>query len=79
MRNFKVHLNALRAFEAAARHSSFSLAAKELHVSHSTISHHVKGLETALGVTLFLRQNRTVVLTSGVKFCSLFCGKASTE
>ena len=64
MRNFKVHLNALRAFEAAARHNSFSLAAKELHVSHSTISHHIKGLESMLGVSLFLRQNRTVVLTS---------------
>lgn len=64
MRKFGVHLNALRAFEAAARHSSFSLAAKELHVSHSTISHHVKGLEKMLGVPLFLRQNRTVVLTS---------------
>jgi len=64
MSKFKVHLNALRAFEAAARHSSFSLAAKELHVSHSTISHHVKGLETSLGISLFLRQNRTVVLTS---------------
>jgi len=61
---FGVHLKSLHAFEAAARHSSFSLAAKELHVTHSTISHHVKGLEKALGVKLFLRRNRRVVLTS---------------
>jgi len=64
MRRYDLHLNALRAFEAAARLSSFSRAAEELHVSHSTISHHVKGLEKALGVDLFVRQNRSVVLTS---------------
>ncbi len=64
MRRFGVHLNALRAFEAAARHCSFTLAAEELCVSHSTVSHHIKGLEKTLGVDLFLRQNRTVVLTS---------------
>jgi LysR family glycine cleavage system transcriptional activator len=64
MRRFSLHLNALRAFEAAARLSSFSRAAGELHVSHSTISHHVKGLEKSLGVDLFVRQNRSVVLTS---------------
>lgn len=58
-----VHLNGLRAFEAAARLSSFSKAAEELHVSHSTVSHHVKGLEQALGMALFIRQNRKVVLT----------------
>lgn len=63
MRKFGIHLNALRAFEAAARHSSFSLAAEELHVSHSTISHHVKGLEKTLGVALFHRQNRAVRLS----------------
>ena len=64
MRRFGLHLNSLRAFEAAARLLSFSQAAKELHVSHSTISHHVKGLERALGVALFIRQNRRVELTS---------------
>ncbi len=62
MRRFNIHLNALRAFEAAARLSSFSEAAKELHVSHSTISHHIKGLEESLGRKLFLRQNRRVIL-----------------
>ena len=64
MRRYGLHLNALRAFEAAGRLSSFSRAAEELHVSHSTISHHIKGLERALGVDLFVRQNRTVVLTA---------------
>ena len=48
MRHFGLQLNALRAFEAAARLSSFSEAARELHVSHSTISHHAKGLEKVL-------------------------------
>lgn len=64
MRRFGVHLNGLRAFEAAGRLSSFSLAAEELHVSHSTISHHVSSLEKALGVALFVRRNRRVVLTN---------------
>jgi len=64
MRRFRLHLNALRAFEAAARLSSFSRAAEELHVSHSTISHHVKGLEKALGLELFFRRNRGVELTN---------------
>jgi LysR family glycine cleavage system transcriptional activator len=46
-------LNALRAFEAAGRHQSFSRAADELGVSHSSISRHVRGLEDRLGVQLF--------------------------
>ncbi|EBA06311.1 LysR substrate-binding domain-containing protein [Sagittula stellata] len=46
-------LNALRAFEAAGRHGSFSSAAAELGVSHSSISRHVRGLELRLGVNLF--------------------------
>jgi len=63
MHHIGVHLNALRAFEAAGRLSSISRAAEELSVSHSTISHHVKGLETTLGVELFVRRDRSVVLT----------------
>ena len=63
MKQYGVHLNALRAFEAAARLSSFSRAAEELSVSHSTISHHISSLEAGLGVKLFERQNRTVKLT----------------
>lgn len=63
MHRIGVHLNALRAFEAAGRLSSISRAANELRVSHSTISHHVKGLEQALGIDLFERRDRSVILT----------------
>lgn len=56
-------LNALRAFEAAARHLSFTRAAHELGVTHSAVSHHVKALEDRLGVALFERLNRAVRLT----------------
>ncbi len=58
-------LNALRAFEAAARHDSFTGAAAELHVSHAAISRHVRGLEARLGVTLFRKASRGVALTEG--------------
>ncbi|WP_299949546.1 LysR family transcriptional regulator [uncultured Ruegeria sp.] len=57
------HLNALRAFEAAARHSSFAKAAEELHVSHSVISQHVKTLEGWLGTQLFIRHGNRIELT----------------
>ena len=53
-------LNALRAFEAAARHGSLSRAAAELHVTHSAVSHQIKALEAELGVPLFRRVGRGV-------------------
>lgn len=56
-------LNALPVFEAVARLNSFSLAAKELAVSQSAVSHRIKQLETYLGEELFWRQGRRVVLT----------------
>ncbi|RED53463.1 transcriptional regulator GcvA [Aestuariispira insulae] len=56
-------LSALRAFEAAARHLSFRKAAEELNVTHSAVSHQVKGLEEQLGVVLFNRSARSVMLT----------------
>lgn len=56
-------LNALRAFEAAARTGSFKQAALELHVSQSAVSHQIKHLEKVLGVKLFDRSTRAVVLT----------------
>jgi len=56
-------LNALRAFEAAGRHQSFSGAAEELGVSHSAISRHVRGLEDRLGAQLFRDLPRGVALT----------------
>ncbi|WP_207476168.1 transcriptional regulator GcvA [Arenibaculum pallidiluteum] len=56
-------LNAVRAFEAAARHLSFTRAAAELNVTQAAISHQIKGLEETLGVPLFRRLNRALVLT----------------
>ena len=56
-------LNALRAFEAAARQMSFSRAAEELHVTPAALSHQIKGLEEFLGVKLFLRRTRAIELT----------------
>lgn len=62
-------LNALRAFEAAARHLSFNAAAAELHVTPAAISHQVKALEADLGVKLFRRFNRAVRLTDAGQAC----------
>ncbi len=56
-------LNALRAFEVAARHLSFTKAAAELHVTPAAVSHQVKALEEWLAIPLFRRLNREVVLT----------------
>jgi len=56
-------LIAVRYFEAAARHLSFTKAALELHVTHSAISHQIKALEEWLGVPLFRRLNRSLMLT----------------
>lgn len=57
-------LHSLRAFEAAARHLSFTRAAQELHVTQTAVSHHVKQLEGHLGVVLFLREPRKLSLTA---------------
>lgn len=57
-------LNALRAFEASARHLSFTKAAIELCVTQAAVSHQVKSLETRLNVTLFERLPRGLMLTS---------------
>ncbi|MFL5309480.1 MAG: transcriptional regulator GcvA [Myxococcales bacterium] len=56
-------LNALRAFEAAARHLSLTLAGRELHVTQSAVSHQVQNLEDELGVELFRRLPRSLRLT----------------
>lgn len=56
-------LNALRAFESAARNQSFLLAAQELHVSAASVSRFVKLLEADLGQALFIRYPNGVVLT----------------
>jgi LysR family glycine cleavage system transcriptional activator len=56
-------LNGLRAFEAAARHLSFTNAASELNVTQTAISHQIRRLEEELGIRLFVRQNRALTLT----------------
>jgi LysR family transcriptional regulator, glycine cleavage system transcriptional activator len=56
-------LNALRAFEAAARHLSFAKAAAELNVTPGALSHQIRGLEESLGVQLFERRTRAIALT----------------
>jgi LysR family transcriptional regulator, glycine cleavage system transcriptional activator len=56
-------LNALRCFDVAAKHLSFTKAAAELHVTHSAVSHQIKALEEWLGLPLFRRVNRGLVLT----------------
>ena len=56
-------LNSLRAFESAARHLSFTRAANELFVTQAAVSHQVKALEEYLGLKLFIRRNRALLLT----------------
>ncbi len=57
-------LNAVRAFEAAARHLSFKLAAHELHVTPAAVGQQVKALEARLGVRLFDRLHKQLILTA---------------
>lgn len=56
-------LTGLRAFEVAARHMSFTLAAAELNVTQTAVSHQIRRLEEQLGIPLFIRRNRTLLLT----------------
>ena len=56
-------LNAIKAFEAAARRGSFTRAAEELNVTHGAISRQIRLLEDWLGVRLFLRTSRNAVPT----------------
>ncbi|QDQ82589.1 transcriptional regulator GcvA [Paraburkholderia megapolitana] len=56
-------LNAIKAFEAAARHESFSRAADELFVTHGAVSHQIRALEAELGIALFSRDGKRVQLT----------------
>jgi len=60
-------LNALKAFESAARHMSLKRAAQELSVTPAAISHQVKALEDYLGVKLFRRLNRALELTAAAR------------
>src|ERR1700692_3062502 len=60
-------LNGLRAFEAASRHLSFTVAASELKLTPTAIGHQIRRLEEELGIRLFVRQNRTLALTPEAK------------
>jgi LysR family glycine cleavage system transcriptional activator len=62
-------LNALRVFEAAARHLSFKDAAQELSITQAAVSHQIKSLEEYLGVELFRRAGRGVQLTEAARAC----------
>ena len=62
-------LNALRVFEAAARHLSFKEAAAELSITQAAVSHQIKSLEDYLGVELFRRAGRGVQLTDAARAC----------
>jgi LysR family transcriptional regulator of beta-lactamase len=63
MARVPIPLNALRAFEASARHLSFTRAADNLNVTQAAISHQIKALEERLDVILFRRSNRGLKLT----------------
>ncbi|NUU03673.1 LysR substrate-binding domain-containing protein [Herbaspirillum robiniae] len=63
MADHTLPLNAIRAFLAAARHQSFTLAAQELNVTHGAVSRQIKNLEDYLGMPLFERRIRQVLLT----------------
>ena len=63
MRKGVPNLGALQAFEATARLGSFSRAAEELSLTHSAVFRQVSGLEERLGVALFTRVRRRIVLT----------------
>ena len=69
-------LNALRAFEAAARHGSLTRAAAELHVTHAAISHQVRALEAELGAPLLRRVGRTVAATAAGRELEAVLGEA---
>ena len=67
MHNPLPSLNALRAFEAAARHLSLTKAALELHVTAGALSHQIRGLEDLLGLKLFERHVRSIAMTPAGK------------
>ena len=67
----QVSLQALKAFESAARHGSFKLAAEELSLTPTAISHHISNLESRLNVNLFHRLGRRISLTgTGTRLAS---------
>ena len=69
----------LRAFAALARTGSFTLAAKELHLSQSAVSHSMKALERDVGCLLFDRLGKKVSLTLAGEHLLQYTGKILTE
>lgn len=72
-------LPALAAFECAARHQNFARAGEELHLTASAVSHHVRRLESRLGVVLFQRHARGVSLTPEGRALADSAGSALTD
>lgn len=70
------HLNALKAFESAAKHSSFSKAALELNISQTVVSRHIKNLEMWLGSDLFIRYGNRIELSEAGRMLApqIACG-----
>ena len=65
MKRWLPSLNGLRAFEAAARHQSFTQAAEELNVTQTAVSHQIRTLEERLGLKLFDRRGRASCTACG--------------
>lgn len=72
-------LKQLHAFEAAARHESFTKAADELHVTQAAVSHQVRALEEHLGQKLFHRKTRQLVLTESARVFAERLGRAFAD
>lgn len=66
-------LHHLRVFQAAARNGGFTRACEELHLSQSTVSQHIKQLETELGCPLFLRAGKRVLVTEAGSLLLQYC------
>lgn len=75
----KPSLNALKVFEATARHLNMVKSAQELFITHGAVSRQVKLLESQLGVNLFVRRNRAIFLTKAGETLLLACQKAFSE
>jgi len=67
MRSYLPTMTSLRVFEAAARHSSFTAAARELNLTQTAVSHQIRKLEEFLGTRLFVREHNTVRLTDAAR------------
>ncbi|ATQ43832.1 transcriptional regulator GcvA [Caulobacter mirabilis] len=72
-------LNAVRVFEAAARHENFTLAADELGMTQAAVSHQIKVLEERLGLKLFRRERQRVILTETGRRAAAGAGRGLDE